>query len=151
MADRFSHRLTWDAWLAHLDALSRACAGAGNAEEIEMLRELNLLLERAPSAACHEGVAPIDRGRLEQLLDLGMSDGVLIAMLTRESGFVASRGRGDCYFVTVMLPGALREEAAFGASLALAGARAVICALAEPLDLQGFGYVRMNVNAAAVH
>lgn len=132
MADRLTHRLTWNAWLAHLDALSRACSGASRYDAPEMVRELNALIERAPSLACHEGLAAVDSVRLEALLDLGMADGALLAMLDKDAGFIASRGRGDNYFVTVVLPGTGREEAAFGASLALAGVRAVILSLCAP-------------------
>jgi len=132
MADRLTHRLTWNAWLAHLDALSRACSGASRRDAPEMVRELNSLIARAPSLTCHEGMVALDAVRLESLLDLGMADGAMLAMLDKDAGFIASRGRGDNYFVTIILPGHGREEAAFGASLALAGVRAVIMSLCAP-------------------
>lgn len=119
----------WQARMADL-AVSASCAEVD--EAADLLRELDELLDGAPSPwAAPRGTAD-QPGRFEALLAADACASAALLLIVGRAGYMVSQGPGGRVMATVMLGGGMGEVSSEGADLALALTGALAEALSGP-------------------
>ena len=129
VADKLRQPLTRSAWHGCLVDFSLACAGADEAEQAALVRELRDLLIAAPGGRALAGTR-LPRARdFEAMVSAGACASAVMAMLEHDAGYLLSRGPGSLCLASVILPGRREETSASGDTPALALAAALALAL----------------------
>jgi hypothetical protein len=99
------------------------------------LREAHRIFPKAIKARGMSAPPLKDQKQLEELLAVGAYECAALGLISRDAGFMVSRGSNGVCFASVALPGDEDGESAFGETLALAILAAEAAALvgrAEP-------------------
>ena len=136
MADKRHTTIDLADWLHQLDGLSLLAAGADRADEANLIRLFQNLLERAPNRSLIEGLQLPDTLHIEALLSFGANDSAALAFLGAEIGYCISRSGQGAHLFSVILPRCCDETTASGTTLPLACLGALAQALANVAPVQ---------------
>lgn len=134
MADKRHASIETKDWFHHLDGLALLAGATPAGDEAHLIRLFLNLLERAPAPEWIEGLVLPDALNIESYLSVAAHDHAALSFLGETASFCFSRGGEQGYLASVLLPGALDEKTASGASIASSVIAAMSLALCETIS-----------------